>query len=110
VVCPPIQTVLTSFLRIEARIVVAVVVAAAVVVVIMVRTSLNEQKPEQEKQHKLKWPHFLESANPESGKRKRFYVIRIRIQKPVVTYDPRKFIVTSRARLPNYLKILLNII
>jgi hypothetical protein len=30
-----------------------------------------------------------------------------RIQKPVVTYDPRKFSVTSRARLPNYLKLIL---
>jgi hypothetical protein len=27
------------------------------------------------------------------------------IQKPVVTYDPLKFSVTSHARLPNYLKI-----
>jgi hypothetical protein len=33
----------------------------------------------------------------------------VRIQKPVLTYDPRKFSVTSRARLPNYLKINLKI-
>jgi hypothetical protein len=33
------------------------------------------------------------------------YIVMVRIQKPVVTYDPRKFSVTSRARLPNYLKI-----
>jgi hypothetical protein len=33
------------------------------------------------------------------------HAARVRIQKPEVTYDPRKFSVTSRARLPNYLKI-----
>jgi hypothetical protein len=30
---------------------------------------------------------------------------RVRIQKPVVTYDSGKFSVTSCARLPNYFKI-----
>jgi hypothetical protein len=35
-----------------------------------------------------------------------FDLILVRIQKLVVcNYDPRKFSVTSRARLPNYLKI-----
>jgi hypothetical protein len=29
----------------------------------------------------------------------------VRIQKPVVTYDPGKSSVTSSARLPNYIKI-----
>jgi hypothetical protein len=44
-------------------------------------------------------------ANPKTSS----YNARVSIQKPVVTDDLRKFSVTSRARLPNYLKINLKI-